>query len=230
MFLQNDTILLAISVRDPTVVNVSYFFHFIDDLSLPDKTDEWSLGVHRAAAILYSAAEFRKQICTGSFPRRTIGRREPKTPLCSVAYKYMFNACRIPRKDQDTYRLYDPSRHRHCVVACNGSFFAVDFVDDKGEPLPLHILEERLYECIELAKESDDGPKLGLLTTSDRDSWSDARDELLRVGGDDMKRALEKLESGALMICLDDEVSTVFSLCNVHLFSLKGNIISFTAQ
>jgi carnitine O-acetyltransferase len=103
-------------------------------------------------------------------------------------------------------------------------------VDDKGEPLPLHILEERLYECIELAKESDDGPKLGLLTTSDRDSWSDARDELLRVGGDDMKRALEKLESGALMICLDDEVSTVFSLCNVHLFSLKGNIISFTAQ
>ena len=159
--------------------------------------------------MLYSAAEFRKQICSGSFPHRTIGRKEPKTPLCSVAYKYMFNACRIPRRDQDSYRIYDPSRYQHCVIACKGSFFAFDFVDDNGEPLPLSIIEEKLYKCVELAHDIDNSnfPKIGWFTSSDRDSWADAREELLRVGGNDMNRSLEKLESGALMICLDDEVS-----------------------
>lgn len=189
------------------MVNVSYFFHFSDDGTLPPKSNEWSLGVNRAASILHSAAEFRNQICSGTFPQRTIGRKEPKTPLCSVAYKYMFNACRIPRREQDSYRIYDPSLYSHCVVACKGSFFAVDFMDEKGEPLPISVIEDRLYRCVELATEEDgNAPKIGWFTSSDRDAGADAREELLRVGGDEMKTALEKLESGALMICLDDEV------------------------
>lgn len=209
-------------VRDSIVVNVSYFFHFTDDGSLPPRTNEWSLGINRAATMLYSTAEFRKQICSGSFPQRTIGRKEPKTPLCSVAYKYMFNSCRIPRREQDSYRIYDPSRHKHCVVACKGSYFAVDFMDDNGEPLPLSIIENRLQRCVELANNMDaNTPNIGWLTSSDRDSWADAREELLRVGGDDMNRALETLESGALMICLDDEVS---------LFALYMNFFSSSEQ
>jgi len=208
-----------LQVRDPVVVNVSYFFHFSDDGSLPQPTlptknrnSDWSLGVHRAASILYSCAEFRQQICSGSFPHIRLGRKEPKTPLCSVAYKYMFNACRIPKREQDAYRIYDPSRQTHCIVAVNGNFYAVDFVDDKGNPLPVEIIEKSLNRCIELSKEGGEGkgggglfPNIGWFTSSDRDSWADAREELLRVGGDAMKKALEKLESGALMICLDDE-------------------------
>jgi carnitine O-acetyltransferase len=203
-------ICLYLIVRDPVVVNVSYFFHFADDGTLPPQQNEWSLGVNRAASILYSAAEFRKQICSGSFPHVAIGRKEPKTPLCSVAYKYMFNSCRIPHREQDSYRMYDPSRYQHCVVACKGSFFTFNFMDDNGEPLPLSMIEERLYKCVELAEEDLNSPKIGWFTSNDRDSWADARTELLRVGGDEMNKALEKLESGALMICLDDEVSFVF--------------------
>lgn len=198
------------------MVNVSYFFHFSDDGTLPQPTqqNEWSRGIHRAASILYSAAEFRKQLCSGSFPQREIGRKDPKTPLCSTAYKYVFNACRVPHKGEDTYRLYDPSRYTHCVVACKGNFYAFDFVDDDGEPLPLDVIEDNLYKCVEFAKSDDgsSGPKIGWFTSSDRDSWADARQELLRVGGDNMNEALEKLESGALMICLDDEVSEFYIL------------------
>ncbi len=224
---------MLITVRDPVVVNVSYFFHFSDDGTLPQppppplqskstSTKDWSLGVHRAASILYSCAEFRKQICTGSFPHIRLGRKEPKTPLCSVAYKYMFNACRVPKREQDSYRIYDPSRNTHCVVACKGNFYAVDFVDDCGDPLPLPVIEQRLNRCVELANNNcgDGGGELplniGWFTSSDRDSWADAREELLRVGGDAMQRALEKLESGALMICLDDEVGR--SYCNYSIF------------
>lgn len=188
---------------------MSYFFHFSDDGSLPPKENEWSQGINRAASILYSAAEFRKQVCSGSFPQREIGRK--KTPICSTAYKYIFNACRVPRREQDTYRLYDPSRYQHCVIACKGQFFAFDFVDQDGEPLPLSTIEERLYQCVEQANKDSGSPKIGWCTSSDRDSWADAREEILRVGGAKMNEALEKLESGALMICLDDEVSDLCS-------------------
>eukprot|EP00555_Chaetoceros_dichaeta_P004188 CAMPEP_0198260534 /NCGR_PEP_ID=MMETSP1447-20131203/9492_1 /TAXON_ID=420782 /ORGANISM="Chaetoceros dichaeta, Strain CCMP1751" /LENGTH=700 /DNA_ID=CAMNT_0043948229 /DNA_START=186 /DNA_END=2288 /DNA_ORIENTATION=- len=205
-------------VRDPLVVNVSYFFHFSDDGTLSSSSlvdaveSSKSLGVKRGAAILVATAEYRKLVCSGSLPHDSIGRREPKTPLCSVAFKYMFNACRIPRRGQDTYKMYDPSQHRHCIVSCRGQFFAVDFVDGDGNPLPLSIIEDRLQRCVVEAEmigggevENSGVTNLGWLTSNDRDSWADARAELLRIGGRKMVAALEKLESGAMMLCLDNE-------------------------
>jgi len=197
-----------LQVRDPVVVNVSYFFQFSDDSTIPYQSDK-SMGVMRGAAVLVAAAEYRKLVCSGSLPYEAIGRKEPKTPLCSVAFKYMFNACRVPHRGQDSYRMYDPSLHNHCIVARKGQFFAVDFIDETtGDPLPLEVIENRLQQCVDLADSGAESqyPKLGWLTSSDRDSWADAREELLRVGGGVMEKALEKLESGALLLCLDDEV------------------------
>eukprot|EP00804_Cyclotella_cryptica_P024825 CCRYP_001770-RA/>CCRYP_001770-RA protein AED:0.34 eAED:0.34 QI:323/1/1/1/0.8/0.66/6/2282/674 len=194
-----------LQVRDPVVVNVSYFFHFSDDGTLPyeEQPSNKSLGVLRASSLLYSAAQYRKLVATGALPFEAIGKA--KTPLCSVAYKYMFNACRIPRKEQDTYRIYDPALHRHVIVACGGQFYSFDFVDENGDPLPLPILEDRLQRCVELSRgEGMKLPMLGYLTSDNRDQCAEAREELIRVGGKKMERALGVLESGALLICLDE--------------------------
>lgn len=198
-------------VRDPVVVNVSYFFHFSDDGTLPyEHPSIKSLGVLRASSLLYSAAQYRKLLVTGNLHQETIGKA--KTPLCSVAYKYMFNACRIPRKEQDTYRIYDPSLHRHAIVACGGQFYSFDFVDENGDPLPLSVLEDRLQRCVELSRGGTKLPFLGYLTSDDRDRCAEGREELIRVGGEKMEMALEVLESGALLICLDENVSCAYSL------------------
>jgi carnitine O-acetyltransferase len=106
----------------------------------------------------------------------------------------------------DTYRMYDPSLHSHCIVARNGRFLAVEFVDENGNPLGMDILEERLKHCIQIAdNDTATMPLLGWLTSSNRDSWADAREQLLHTGGKLMEEALEKLESGALLLCLDHE-------------------------
>mmetsp|Transcript_18668 Transcript_18668/g.40633 ORF Transcript_18668/g.40633 Transcript_18668/m.40633 type:complete len:725 (-) Transcript_18668:206-2380(-) len=212
-----------LQVRDPIVVNVSYFFHFSDDGTLPTSSllggnsDVKSLGVMRGAAMLVAAAEYRKKVCSGTLPCEAIGRKEPKTPLCSVAFKYMWNSTRVPKRVQDVYRMYDPSLHQHCIVARKGRFYSVDFVAENGDPLPLDAIEAKLLRIVELADEAEsrDGPApmLGLLSSSDRDSWADARDELLVSGGEKMEKALEKLESGALMLCLDDEHPTSKEQC-----------------
>ena len=219
-----------LQVREPVVPHVSYFFQLADDGTLPsshpanaDDGTGKSLGVMRGATILRAVGEYRKKVCSGSLPCEMIGRREPRTPLCSAAFKYMFHACRIPARAQDTYKMYDPSRHRHCVVASKGYFFAVDFVDDGGDPLPFCILEERLQRCVDMAEEMQQSmggtgavPRIGLLTASDRDSWADARGRLLDVGGEPMGRALERLESGAFLLCLDDNEPLSLRQCGIN--------------
>lgn len=189
--------------RDSVVVNVSYFFHFTDDPTIDFVGSQ--ANVQRAAAMLFATAEFRKLVCSGQLPAEKVGKKQ--TPLCSTAYKYMFNACRIPRPVQDSYRIYDPSRNTHAIVARKGHFFAIELVDpESGDPLPVTVLEDQLKQCIDMADAIPSSrPKLGLMTASNRDNWSEAREQLLSLGGIEMEEALEKVQSGAIMVNLDDE-------------------------
>lgn len=205
------------------MVNVSYFFHFSDDGTLPQIPSDKSLGVLRAASLLYSTAQFRQLVASGDLPYEAIGREPNKTALCSVAYKYMFNACRIPCKGDDTYRIYDPALTSHVVVACGGKFFSFDFVEkETGEPLPLHVMEERLQMCVEKSIDGPSLPMLGYLTSDDRDVCAEARDELIRVGGTKMEAALKVLESGAILICLDENERPVSKKQGSEIFWTGG--------
>ena len=181
-----------LQVRDPIVIYVSYFFQLADDSAA------WT-GIQRGAAALRASTEFRQLVCSGNLPQDMIG----AMPLCSAAYKYMFHACRVPRLHQDSYRIYTPTSR--AIVACGNQFFAVPVLDDNGNILPLSVLETFLKECEERAQNASNQLELGWLTTSRRDDWAHARRELLRIGGPNMKRALELLESGMLVLCLDDE-------------------------
>lgn len=81
-----------LQVRDPVVVNVSYFLQLADDETLPSEGGNKSLGVMRGAAILHAIADYRKLVCSGSLPYESIGRKEKdQIPLCSTAFKYMFH-------------------------------------------------------------------------------------------------------------------------------------------
>mmetsp|Transcript_27597 Transcript_27597/g.45643 ORF Transcript_27597/g.45643 Transcript_27597/m.45643 type:complete len:671 (+) Transcript_27597:117-2129(+) len=193
-----------LQVRDPVVVNVSYFFSFVDDPTI-HATPLSTPNVQRGAAILFATAEFRKLVVTGQLPPERVGKK--KTPICATAYKYLFNACRIPCLEQDVYRIYDPSRFTHSIVARKGHFFSIELVHPQtGNPLPVSQLEDQLRECIAMA---DSLPfsrkKLGLLTSQNRDDCARARQALLKAGGVTMEEALEKLESGAILLNLDDE-------------------------
>lgn len=195
-----------LQVRDPVVVNVSYFFSFVDDPTVDVAQQAGSApNVQRAAALLYSTAEFRKLVVTGTLPCEKIGKK--KTPICSTAYKYMFNACRIPRLDQDSYKIYDPSLNTHCIVARKGSFFEIELTDPAtGNPLPVEELENQLQQCLTSADAvSSTRPKLGLMTSGNRDDWAKDRVALLQVGGIAMEHALERLQSGAILLNLDDD-------------------------
>lgn len=193
-----------LQIRDPVVVNVSYFFSFVDDPTIRPTSS--MPNVQRGATMLFATAEYRRQVVTGQMPPEVIGKKT-KTPLCATAYKYMFNACRVPRLEQDSYRMYDPRLYTHCIVARKGHFFSMELVHpETGHPLPVAQLEDQLGDCIRLADSlSSSRQKLGLLTSQNRDDWARGQQALIQAGGVAMKDAIERLESGAILLNLDDE-------------------------
>ena len=68
---------------------------------------------------------------------------------------------------------------------------------------------ERIFEirkCIDVATEASENTdrnilKLGMFTSLNRDDWAEIRDGLLK----DIKEDLEVLQSGAMLICIDDD-------------------------
>lgn len=204
-----------LQVRDPVTVNVSYFFQFADDPTVTPRTtmiDHLSSTApssspltQRGAALLTAAAHYRRQVCSGQLPAERIGRPGKETLLCSAAFKYMFHATRIPQLVQDAVELHDPSLHTHVIVARQGHFFAMDVVDPlTGWPYPAPLLQQGLQECVDWAERLPPRPLLGYLTSSNRDDWATARAALLEQGGSLMQEALHTLQSGALVICLDE--------------------------
>ena len=205
-----------LKVNDPTLINVSYFFHF---------SPTAQLMIPRAVDLLYESAHFSSSIVHQSMPQRTISKRQ--TPLCSVAYKYMFNACRIPQlQTGDSYRLYNPYQNQHVLISCRGQFYSMPLFDNHHQVLSKSILSQLLSHIYQQSYTPTENTllELGWLTAQHRKDWAKAREELLKVGGDQMKQALTTLESATLLLCLDDtEVRTVpyitigFSLENFYI-------------
>jgi len=197
------------------VINVSYFFQFHDDPTtdlVKNKTN-----VQRAASMLFATGEFRQKVCSGTLTVDRIGKKQ--TPLCATPYKYMFHACRIPQPGMDTYRIYDPARYNHAVVARNGHFFSVEISHpETGNPLPVDDIERQLEECIRLG-DAKPPSQIGLLTSSNRDTWTHAREILLKEGGDTMREALEVLESGAVLVSLDNTMPISRDECCISLLT-----------
>jgi carnitine O-acetyltransferase len=68
------------------------------------------------------------------------------------------------------------------------------------------VIERQLEKCIEIADTIPASrPKLGLLTSSNRDDWAAVREKLCENRGSKMEEALEKLQSGSIVVNLDDE-------------------------
>ena len=188
-----------LQVRDSVVINVSYFFHFQSDPTITNI-------VQRAAAIAYMTGQFRNGIVSGQYPAEQIGKGSSRKPLCSVAYKYMLHACRVPQANQDTYRIYDPSKYHHVIVSIRGQFYKVPlFNPNTNEPYSMPEIENAIQQCIDYANDVNDRHllQLGWCTSSNRDKWASVRQQLLNVGGIEMEQALRDIESGVVAICLD---------------------------
>ncbi|KAJ3278927.1 Carnitine O-acetyltransferase mitochondrial [Borealophlyctis nickersoniae] len=204
--------------RDPTVINVNYFFVFKDDKRRRNP-------IARAASIVTAALEFKKLVANEQL--------EPdmarNTPLSMVQFKYMFNSTRIPKIPSDVTRNADLATNNHIIVMRKNQFYVLSTIHSDGRQLSTAELQKQLQRIYDMAGNEKE-PPVGALTTEHRDTWAKVkmvhlssapcnllikrpskfqlRDRLLAVSAANETttniRSLEKIETASFVLCLDD--------------------------
>ncbi|KAF8843212.1 acyltransferase ChoActase/COT/CPT [Paxillus ammoniavirescens] len=177
--------------RDPVVVYVSYFYVHLDD---PRRRDP----AKRAASLIKAMLPFREITESKHLePEKVRG-----SPLCMESYKWLFHACRYPVKPSDTAAKFDSKTHNHVVFVRKNKFFEVSLATPEGKELSAAELEVQIERVIKLAGD-DKGVPIGALSGENRDIWTDAREALLAASPINAK-SLKRIESAAIIVCLDD--------------------------
>ncbi|KAI9746238.1 MAG: Carnitine O-acetyltransferase mitochondrial [Claussenomyces sp. TS43310] len=177
-----------LSYRDPVVPYVSYFYSHRDDRRRRNPAK-------RAAAISTAALEFKKQVDSGTLEPEYM----KKLPIAMDSYKWMFNCCRIPARPADYAEKYPLEANKHILVVRKNQFFKI-IHEVNGKQLNTSELEQQFQRVFEKAEKA---PSVGILTTENRDIWTDARDLLLKAHPSNAA-ALQTIESASFVVCLDD--------------------------
>lgn len=115
-------------------------------------------------------------------------------------YKNLFNTSRIPELEKDV--IFHDSSAKHLVILRKGHFYAFDVLDANDS-----IRSPReIAACLKAILEDDRPPNkhpVGVLTTSERDQWAQARSHLVETGN---REILKKIDSAIFVMILDDEV------------------------
>ncbi|KAI0917381.1 hypothetical protein AcW2_007518 [Taiwanofungus camphoratus] len=177
--------------RDPVVVYVSYFYVHVDDKYKPGQAK-------RAASLLKAMLPFRYLVESKQLePEKVRG-----MPLSMGSYKWLFHSSRYPAKPSDIAHKFDPTTHNHVVFVRKNKFFKVPLADNNGRELTAAELEAQIDKVIAMAG-NDKAVPVGVLTSENRDNWTDARAALLAVSPSNIA-SLEAIESAMIVVCLDD--------------------------
>ena len=182
----NDAAYLA--YRDPVVPYVSYFYSHRDDRRRRNPAK-------RAASLTVAALDFKRQVDSGTLEPEYMKR----LPISMESYQWMFNACRIPAKSVDHPVKYSPEENKFIIVVRKNQFFKI-MHEVGGQPLNTSELEQQFRRVYEKAERV---PGVGILTTENRDIWTDARATLLAAHPSNAA-TLKAIEASSFVVCLDD--------------------------
>eukprot|EP00800_Vazella_pourtalesii_P020953 TRINITY_DN759_c2_g1_i1.p1 TRINITY_DN759_c2_g1~~TRINITY_DN759_c2_g1_i1.p1 ORF type:complete len:645 (+),score=25.42 TRINITY_DN759_c2_g1_i1:160-2094(+) len=123
-------------------------------------------------------------------------------PLDMVQFTNLFNSTRIPMPEKDI--LVSDSSARHICVAANGNFYTFDVFLQDGSILSI---EDIFAHLIKIKQESLNYPNypVSILTAADRDTWAEARAELVQDSSN--AKSLELIDNSLFLLCLDSEES-----------------------
>lgn len=159
----------------------------------------------RAAVITRAVVEFRHDMAkSGIEPLMIAGR-----PICTWAWRYLFNSTREPRRGTDEMVRYTHGAD-HIVAFRRGRMFKIDILGDDGvTPKSFESLRDTFDAIIAYAPDTNDVQNAeaeaawtGILTTDNRDSWADVRKKLMSNSGNGAEY-IWTIESAVTVINLD---------------------------
>ncbi|CAH2241062.1 jg4591 [Pararge aegeria aegeria] len=160
-----------------------------------------------AALYIDDLLDYKEMLDRGELPQERATSREKGQPLCMEQFYRLLGVCRIPEVGKD--RLELPTRPNEAteseelvIVACRNYFYPIPVkAGDRGRLTPGEMQAQLLHAMVDAAG-APPAPRVGILTTMNRDQWAKSREQLIR---DENNRANLELISRALCImCIDE--------------------------
>ncbi|CAH0724064.1 unnamed protein product, partial [Brenthis ino] len=160
-----------------------------------------------AALYIDDLLDYKEMLDRGELPQERATSREKGQPLCMEQFYRLLGVCRIPEVGKDRLELPSrPSDPAECeeliIVACRNYFYPIPVkAADRGRLTPGEMQAQLLHAMVDAAG-APPAPKVGLLTSMNRDQWAKAREQLIK---DENNRTNLELISRALCIMCVDE-------------------------
>ena len=177
-----------LSVRDPVVPYVSYFYSFRDDRKRRNPAK-------RAAAITSAALQFKSQVDDKSLEPEYMR----KLPMAMSSYRYMFNCARVAASPTDYCNEFGHEGNDHIIAIRKNQFFKIPTTVD-GKQLNTSELETQFTHVYKNAEKT---APIGSITSFPRDQGATARANLLSASPSNAA-SLKDLESASFFVCLDN--------------------------
>ncbi|EDV27610.1 uncharacterized protein TRIADDRAFT_21707 [Trichoplax adhaerens] len=168
-----------------------------------------------AAKLIISIVEFYYKIKSGDLPVDKISNQ----PACMMQYNKIFYSCRIPGKTVDSIAQYSPEcgQPDFIAIAHNNHFFAIE-VAKNDQIYSRETIEQQLSYVFQ--KSSRPVQPIGVLTTSDRDSWFKSYELLMKDQTN--AQSIKKIQKSMFMLCFDQNNSGLNTVRS-HLFLDDGD-------
>ncbi|KOB73817.1 Choline acetyltransferase [Operophtera brumata] len=151
--------------------------------------------------------DYKEMLDRGELPLERATSREKGQPLCMEQFYRLLGVCRIPEVGRDRLELplvkSDPEEYEELVVvACRNHFYPIPVkAADRGRLTPGEI-QGQILHCMIDAASAAAAPRVGLLTSMQRDSWARARETLIK--DENNRTNLELISRALCILCLDE--------------------------
>ena len=177
-----------LTVQDPVVPYVSYFYSFRDDRRRRNPAK-------RAAAITTAALEFKRQVDDKSLEPEYMR----KLPMAMSSYKYMFNCARVAASPADYPNTFGHEGNEFIIAMRKNQFWKIP-THINGNQLNTSEFEQMFTYVYKNAEKST---PIGSLTSLPRNQGATAREHLLSASSVN-EASLKEIESSSFVFCLDN--------------------------
>lgn len=158
----------------------------------------------RAAVLIYSIMLYCQRLSEERIPPVMLG---DTVPLSMEQFVRMFATSRIPGREIDTIRHWEPENIRHIVVACKGSLYKLEVFRADGSIRTPDEIEAALGALKRDAAGRTPGPRpaeavLPVLTSANRTHWAEVRETHFAEGVN--RRSLAVVEQALMYVVLED--------------------------
>lgn len=187
--------------RDPIAINSNYYV-FDGGRYAPTKIQE-----ARAGVVVHAVCTYMQQLTNETIPPVMGG----PVPLCMWQFERMFCTSRLPGRECDEVKHWDPATIRHIAVYCKGSFYKVEIFRRDGSirsPDQLEAIfgEIKADAAERVAKGQLDETEacIPALTGWNRTEWAQVRETYFSEGQN--RRSMHAVESALFYMVLSDKV------------------------